>query len=547
MKKTIITIITCALFLLGINTNVYAANNDVKAAWITTVYNADWPKVQNNVVKQKNEMINILDNLKDTGINTIMFQVRLKGDALYKSDINPWSDVLTGIQGKDPGYDPLEFVRQEAHKRGMKVHAWLNPYRITTSGTDLNKLSDKSPAKQHPEWTLANEGRLYYNPEIQQVKQHIYDTVGEIVRNYNIDGIHFDDYFYPENYPLPAGEGRDGQAANNRRNHINEMILGVKRTIKNINPNVKFGVSPSGIWKNKDSDPMGSDTNGKESYYSDYADTLTWINNNYIDYIVPQIYWNIGHDKADYSKLINWWANKLNGKGVDLYIGHGIYKPEIANEIDTQINLNKQYPQINGSVFYSTSDIISNKQGCRDKIKQLFKQEYNFTDIRGHWAENYINEFYNNGYINGYEDNTFKPENPITRAEFVKIFNRVFGLTSTSGKVFNDTINHWAKKEIDIAVTNGVANGMSDEIFAPDKLITREEAAKMLANYKGISDANHDKSKRFNDYNDISDWAKDSVEGAIEYGYINGMGDETLAPKNPMKRAEVVVMLNRVK
>ncbi|EPZ62467.1 alpha-L-fucosidase family protein [[Clostridium] sordellii ATCC 9714] len=228
MKKTIITIITCALFLLGINTNVYAANNDVKAAWITTVYNADWPKVQNNVVKQKNEMINILDNLKDTGINTIMFQVRLKGDALYKSDINPWSDVLTGIQGKDPGYDPLEFVIQEAHKRGMKVHAWLNPYRVTTSGTDLNKLSNKSPAKQHPDWTLANEGRLYYNPEMQQVKQHIYDTVGEIVKNYNIDGIHFDDYFYPENYPLPAGEGRDGKVANNRRNHINEMILGEK-------------------------------------------------------------------------------------------------------------------------------------------------------------------------------------------------------------------------------------------------------------------------------------------------------------------------------
>lgn len=547
MKKAIAIIIACALLSLGISTNVYADNKDMRAAWITTVYNADWPKIQGNINTQKNEMINILDNLKDAGINTVMFQARPKADALYRSNINPWSDVLTGTQGEDPGYDPLEFVIQEAHKRGMKVHAWLNPYRVTTSGTDLNRLSEKNPARQHPEWTLINDGRIYYNPDLPQVKQHIYDTVGEIVRNYNVDGIHFDDYFYPANYPLPEGESRDGEVANSRRNHINEMIAGVKRTIKNIKPNVKFGVSPSGIWKNIDSDPSGSDTKGKESYYSDYADTLNWVNNNYIDYIVPQIYWNIGYKIADYSKLINWWSNKLDGKNVDLYIGHGIYKDVIANEIDKQIDLNNQYQTIKGSVFYSTSDILFNRQGCRDKIKKSFENDTSFIDIKGHWAENYINNFYNKGYINGYEDNTFKPENPITRAEFVKVFNKVFGLTKTSGKVFSDTVNHWAKNEIDIAVTNGVANGMSKEIFAPDKLITREEAAKMLANYKGIADSNHDKSRQFNDYNEISDWAKDSVEGSIEYGYINGMGNGTLAPKNPMKRAEVVVMLSRIK
>ncbi|MBC8630927.1 family 10 glycosylhydrolase [[Eubacterium] tenue] len=547
MKKAIAIIIACALLSLGISTNVYADNKDMRAAWITTVYNADWPKIQGNINTQKNEMINILDNLKDAGINTVMFQARPKADALYRSNINPWSDVLTGTQGEDPGYDPLEFVIQEAHKRGMKVHAWLNPYRVTTSGTDLNRLSEKNPARQHPEWTLINDGRIYYNPDLPQVKQHIYDTVGEIVRNYNVDGIHFDDYFYPANYPLPEGESRDGEVANSRRNHINEMIEGVKRTIKNIKPNVKFGVSPSGIWKNIDSDPSGSDTKGKESYYSDYADTLNWVNNNYIDYIVPQIYWNIGYKIADYSKLINWWSNKLDGKNVDLYIGHGIYKDVIANEIDKQIDLNIQYQTIKGSVFYSTSDILFNRQGCRDKIKKSFENDTSFIDIKGHWAENYINNFYNKGYINGYEDNTFKPENPITRAEFVKVFNKVFGLTKTSGKVFSDTVNHWAKNEIDIAVTNGVSNGMSKEIFAPDKLITREEAAKMLANYKGIADSNHDKSRQFNDYNEISDWAKDSVEGAIEYGYINGMGNGTLAPKNPMKRAEVVVMLSRIK
>ncbi|MEG1311600.1 MAG: family 10 glycosylhydrolase [Romboutsia sp.] len=547
MKKVLLIIVTCSLFLLYNNINIYAESNDMRAAWITTVYNADWPKTKGNDDEQKSEMIKILDNLNDAGINTVMFQARPKGDALYKSNINPWSDVLTGTQGKEPGYDPLDFVIKEAHNRGMKVHVWLNPYRVTTSGTDLNKLSEKSPARQHPEWTLINNGRIYYNPELPQVKQHIYDTVGEIIRNYDVDGIHFDDYFYPENYPLPEGESRDGQVANSRRNHINEMILGVKKTIKYINPNVKFGVSPSGIWKNKDSDINGSDTNGKESYYLDYADTLNWVNNNYIDYIVPQIYWNIGYKIADYSKLIDWWSNQLDGTNVDLYIGHGIYKDSVANEIDRQIDLDNQYEEIKGSVFYSTSDILSNRQGCRDKIKKSFKKDSNFTDVKGHWAESYINDFYNKGYINGYEDNTFKPENPITRAEFVKVFNNVFGLNKTSGKVFNDTVNHWAKKEVDIAVTNGVANGMSDEIFAPDKLITREEAAKMLANYKGIADSNHDKSMKFSDYNEISDWAKDSVEGTVEWGYINGMGNNTLAPKNSMKRSEVVVMLSRMK
>ncbi len=548
MKKTLILGLVCTLFLLGFsNKNIYANDKDVYAAWITTVYNADWPSSKNNPEAQKREMINTLDNLKDAGINTVMFQARPKADALYRSNINPWSDVLTGTQGKDPGYDPLAFVINEAHKRGMKVHAWLNPYRVTTSGTDLNALAANHPARQHPDWVLSHNGRLYYNPELPQVKQHIYDTVAEIVRNYDVDGIHFDDYFYPTDYPLPAGEGRDGQVANARRNHVNEMVLGVKNTIKSIKSNVEFGVSPSGIWKNKDSDPNGSDTRGKESYYSDYADTVTWIKNNYVDYVVPQLYWNIGYNIADYSKLVNWWSNQVNGSNVDLYIGQGIYKDVVASEIDRQLQLNETYPQIKGSVFYSTSDILSNRQGCRDKIKNYINSKVSFNDIQGHWAQDDIEKFVSLGYINGYGDNTFKPDGQITRAEFVKIVNRVFNLTSKTNENFIDVNpGDWYYDEIRIAVNNGYINGYEDGTFKPNNLITRQEAMKIITTIKNNKDNNIDKIYKYNDGNQVDEWARPYVEGAIEAGYIKGDTNNNINPKANLTRAETVTMLNRL-
>ena len=553
MKRILSLIISfCMIFSWGISKKSYANENNMQAAWITTVYNADWPKNKGNAQVQKQEMINILDTLKDTGINTVMFQVRPKGDALYKSNINPWSDVLTGTQGKDPGYDPLQFVIEEAHKRGMKVHTWLNPYRVTTSGTDLSVLNENHQAVKNPSWTLVHSGRIYFNPELPEVKQHISDTVAEIVTNYDIDGIHFDDYFYPTDYPLPQGESKDGEVANARRNHINEMIVQVRDRIKSIKPSVEFGISPRGIWKNKGSDSLGSDTRGSESYYSDYADTVKWMQNDWIDYIVPQVYWERGHSAADYTTLVKWWSDIASTSNTDLYIGQGIYKDEVAVEIGEQLLLNRQYPQIKGSVFYATSDIMLNRANAREQIKNVLNTDDDTTedvmsDIRDHWAENEIKDFINKGYIDGYPEGDFKPNDSMTRAEFVKTFNKVFGLTGISGKVFDDTIGHWAQDEIDIAVTNGVCQGTSDTEFEPNEPITRQEAAKMLANYKNISDENHDKSQTYYDYNEVDDWAKNELEAVIEYGYMNGTPEGYLNPKNPIKRAEVVAMLSRVK
>ena len=233
MRKILSLFLSLAIILTtGINAKIDAASNGVQAAWLTTAWSLDWPKTKNNSTAQKKELIEILDTLKDTGINTVMFQVRPYGDAMYKSSINPWSKELTGTQGKEPGYDPLAFIIQEAHTRGMKVHAWLNPYRVVSSGTDVNVLSSNHLARQNPSLLIENRGGLYYNPDLQEVKDHISNTVGEIVSNYDIDGITFDDYFYPTDYPLPQGEDKDGVVANARREHINQMIRQVRNTIK---------------------------------------------------------------------------------------------------------------------------------------------------------------------------------------------------------------------------------------------------------------------------------------------------------------------------
>ncbi|GAA0083769.1 cell wall-binding glycosyl-hydrolase Cwp19 [Clostridium sp. CTA-7] len=374
-----ILIIIFTIFNLLKVTPKAVVNEDMQAVWITTVYNKDWPSVdsRNNVSAQKQEFINILENVKAIGLNTVIVQVRPKGDALYKSNINPWSEVLTGTQGKDPGYDPLAFITEEAHKRGIKVHAWLNPYRVTTSGTDVNSLSENHFARKNPQTVITDGKALYYNPGLPEVRQHVIDTVDEIVRNYNVDGIHFDDYFYPGNNVNDSdayskyGNGMD--IGDFRRNSVNELVKAVYNKIKSVNRNVEFGISPRGIWKNNSTDSTGSDTRGGQSYYDIYGDTRTWIKNEWLDYVAPQVYWEIGNSAADYSKLIPWWSNEVNGTNVKLYIGHGIYKPTVAKEIDKQIGLNRQYPNVRGSIFYTYTDIKNNVEGVKDKIANSLK------------------------------------------------------------------------------------------------------------------------------------------------------------------------------
>lgn len=384
MKKFKILILSLVMIFSVFRLDSFAGDKEMRAAWISTVYNMDWPKTKNNISKQKQEYIEMLDKLKGIGINTVVFQVRPKSDALYNSSINPWSDVLTGTQGKNPGYDPLAFAIEESHKRGMEIHAWFNPYRVTTSGTDINKLASNNQARLHQDWLLEyNSGSnkaLMYNPGLPEVRKHIVDTVSEVVRNYNVDGIHFDDYFYRDGMNDDDTYKKYGNGLNKgdwRRENVNTLLREVKSAIKLIKPNVEFGVSPSGIWKNKSSDPTGSDTRGFEHYSKSYADSRTWIREGLIDYIVPQIYWTIGYSAADYSKLVSWWSNEVKGYNVDLYIGQGVYRQggsdslNIASEIKQQINLNRKYSEVKGSMYFSTRDILKNEK-LQNDIKDLY-------------------------------------------------------------------------------------------------------------------------------------------------------------------------------
>lgn len=385
LKKLTVVMLAVFMFVGSVSytNNAQAAEKEMRAAWVSTVYNLDWPKTKNNASKQKQELTQLMDKLKGCGINTIVLQVRPESDALYKSSINPWSKYLTGTQGKDPGYDPLAFAVQEAHKRGMELHAWMNPYRVTSSGTNLNSLVSSHPARKNPSWVIKYNNKMYYDPGNPDVVDYLVKTVKEVVDKYDVDGIHFDDYFYPSSsFPDDAsykayGKGQDRN--NWRRENVNTLLKKVKAVV-NARSGCEFGVSPFGIWRNKSSDcPDGSETSGSQSYYNMLADSRTWIRKGYVDYIVPQIYWPIGLKVADYSKLVKWWANEVKGYDVDLYIGQGIYKQgqssysgqNIAKEIKNQININKKYDTVKGSMYFSARDIVNNASIYND-LKSMY-------------------------------------------------------------------------------------------------------------------------------------------------------------------------------
>lgn len=373
MKRLTVAALSLSFLCSNIGVRqVEAKENDFRGVWISTVYSADYPSTQNNVEAQKKEYIEKLEKLQEAGMNAVVVQVRPKGDAFYKSELNPWSAVLTGTQGKDPGYDPMQFMIQEAHARGIEFHAWLNPYRITTSGTDVSELSADSMARQNPNWILTYNNAMYYNPEKAEVKQYIADTVKEIVQNYEVDGIHLDDYFYPSNYPLAEGEGRDGDQANERRAHVDDMVEMVHNAIKGVNINVEFGISPMGIWKNSTSDATGSATKGSEGYYAVFGDAKKWIDKGWVDYVAPQIYWEQGNAYADYETLVKWWSNATKDSDVDLYIGQGIYKDNVAEEIVEQLKINEKY-SVDGSIYFSARDLLNNRMSCFDTVQAYYK------------------------------------------------------------------------------------------------------------------------------------------------------------------------------
>lgn len=359
---------------------------EFRGAWVSTAYNIDWQSSSGTSTdSQKQHYINLLNDMKYMNFNAVMFQVRPMGDAFYPSNYAPWSKYITGTLGKDPGYDPLQFALEEAKKRNLEFHAWFNPFRISSDPNFnkdeyMSKLPASSPLKAHPEWIVKAGNYSCLNPGIPEARQYIIDTILEVVKNYDIDAVHLDDYFYPgTTFPDENEYATYGSGFTNigdwRRDNINKFVSALNTQIKAEKSYVKFGISPSGIWRNKTTDPSGSNTNGKSHYDSSYADTVKWINESWIDYIIPQIYWYMGQSGSDYTILTDWWSNVVKGKRVQLYLGQAAYKIGTqdswlnGDEILNQITLNRQHPEVKGSAFYSIRDLSQNKLGIKDNLK----------------------------------------------------------------------------------------------------------------------------------------------------------------------------------
>ncbi len=316
-----------------------------------------------------------LDELQKDGANAIIFQVRPECDALYNSSIEPWSRFLTGEQGKAPSpyWDPLQWMIEQCHKRGMELHAWINPYRAKTKTTHV--LSPKHIAHKRRDLVFEYDGQYILNPAYDENRQYICHVVGDILRRYDVDGLHIDDYFYP--YPAagctipdeqlyrrnPGGHSNIGDW---RRYNVNLFMKEMHDTIRAVKPWVKFGVSPFGIYRNKKSDPNGSDTRGLQNYDDLYADVLLWINNGWIDYCVPQIYWQIGHPAADYEELIGWWSRYAGGR--PLFIGEDVERtvkytdPSNVNshQLPAKMNLHQQHRNVQGTVLWFAKAAVDN-------------------------------------------------------------------------------------------------------------------------------------------------------------------------------------------
>jgi uncharacterized lipoprotein YddW (UPF0748 family) len=362
-------------------------NYEFRAVWVASVDNIDWPSAKNiSVAEQKAEFIKLLDMHQLNGMNAVIVQIRPAGDALYPSQYEPWSEFLTGKQGAPPipYYDPLEFMIKETHNRGMEFHAWMNPYRAVFS-MQKSSIAATHLTKLHPEWFLVYGNKKYFNPALPEVRQHTIRVVKDIVSRYDIDAIHMDDYFYPyriagKEFPDQSSYKKYGNGLNKedwRRSNCDSIIKQLFETIRSTNPRVKFGISPFGIWRNKSQDPMGSNTKGGQTNYDDlYADILLWLEKGWIDYVVPQLYWERGHKLADYDVLLDWWNQHAYGR--QLYIGHGFYRAGTnpawrnANEIPKQIAALRNYKTTQGSVYFNSKVFEKNPLGWNDSLRNNY-------------------------------------------------------------------------------------------------------------------------------------------------------------------------------
>ena len=379
---------TLSVFLLLFISNLLAQTKpEFRGVWIASVDNIDWPlKGMTDPDSQRTEFIRQLEMHKSNGMNAVIVQVRPAADAFYPSQLEPWSQWLTGVQGQPPFpyYDPLEFMIKETHQRGMEFHAWCNPYRADFK-IGASSIAPNHVTKIHPEWFLDYGDKKYFDPASKEVQKFVVKVVTDIVHRYDVDAIHMDDYFYP--YRIAGKEFPDDDSYKKsksklnkddwRRSNVDTIMKKLAIAIKKEKPWVQFGISPFSVWRNKDRDPRGSDSKAGQTNYDDlYADILLWLKEKWVDYVAPQLYLEIGHDKIDYAKMLEWWSK--NSYGRNLYIGLGIYRSgsntawKNPNELPNQIKLLRQYPNVQGGIYFSSKSFNNNPNGWNDSLRNNY-------------------------------------------------------------------------------------------------------------------------------------------------------------------------------
>lgn len=611
----LIVLAVCTAIAIGVfyapgRNEVAAADTEMRGVWVATVANLDYPQqATTDAWELRSQLDDVIINCEEMGFNTIFFQVRPSGDALYNSSVYPWSRYLTGTQGQAPsdGFDPLAYAIDEAHKRGIQLHAWINPYRVTNTSNDNDRLAENNPAVLRPDLVLTDStGKMYLNPGEADSIDIILEGIREIVRNYDVDGIHLDDYFYPssgfdDSAAYYKYQDQYPDKAEWRRSMVTTLIACAKDAVKEINPNCMFGVSPGGIWANSDT-PGGSNTSGNSSYHRLYADTKLWVEREYLDYIMPQIYWHNGNSAADYSTLINWWAGVCAPTNVKLYIGEAAYKAASGsesawrgengiNELRTHVYMCRQSPYIGGYSMFEYSS-LTNNPSLYNLVKDLQSEPIDpptldtavnvpappvqtdepetpattppqtqggserFTDMADYsWAMPYISELVDAGIVNGISETEFGPDIYVSRADATILLYRVLKQGDVSfTENFDDVYkNKYYYDEIGQARESGVAWGIGDNLFNPDGRMLRQDMATLayrVLRERRIMSAIPNTAKWLNgyyDWMDIDFYARDAVAACIENGLMSGYGDDTLQPKGYATRVEVALFMQRIK
>lgn len=547
----------------------------VRGVWISSTINLDWPslEVRNikndslRIEKSKEELIKILDKSVQMNMNTVFFQVSPEGDALYDSDIVPWSRYLTGTFGKDPGFDPLEFAIEEAHKRNLELHAWFNPYRISmnTKTETIESLNiDKSIYKEEPTWIRTAKARFVVDPGIPGAREWVKNRVMEVVNNYDIDGIHFDDYFYYEDY---MGQLEDEVTFNKynsggfsnigdfRRNNTYLLIKDVGEEVERVKPWVKFGVSPTAVWANKkDGYLEGSDTNaGLPNYNKSFADTKKWVEDEIIDYIAPQIYFSFGNPHVPYGEISDWWSKVVEGKNLHLYIGQALYKvnddadmyfkgDNATSEFDRQLKFNTTNSNIHGSIMFRYKNLIdTNKVHVADSIKNnIWATKALIPTMpwkEGHTpnapAEGKLDEVSNGTKVTWRDNDNNANYYAIYRVKRGSVLNIE---SDESAKYLLGTVR---KK------SNGIQEYIdttNNNIYKWDYIVTsfdrlHNESEELIIYAK--------RSHYFGDVTSHYFWAVDAIDTLYEEGVVQGVKAGVFSPSANTKRGDFILMVVR--